>query len=92
VTQILGLFSYFHEYIQDFARTVKPLTEITELISFCAPEHFPWGSSEQEAFEKLKELLIEATVNPRHITDCSKLFSIDACDLRGMCNFGTACM
>ena len=79
VKQILGLFSYFREYIQDFAKIAKPLTDLT---SKRVPEHFPWGSAEQEAFEKLKELLIEATINPLHVIDCSKPFTIlvDACD------------
>ena len=79
VKQILGLFSYFREYIKNFAKIAKPLTDLTNK-RVC--ERVPWGPSEQTAFEKLKELLIEATANPLHIIDCSKPFSIlvDACD------------
>jgi hypothetical protein len=79
VRQILGLFGHFREYIRDFAKYAKPLTDLT---SKRIPDHIPWGVREQEAFEKLKELLIEATITPLHVIDCSKPFTIlvDACD------------
>jgi hypothetical protein len=79
VRQILGLFGHFRKYIRDFAKYAKPLTDLT---SKRIPDHIPWGIREQEAFKKLKELLIEATITPLHVIDCSKPFTIlvDACD------------
>jgi hypothetical protein len=79
VRQILGLFGHFREYLKDFASIAKPLTDLT---SKRVPDPLPWGTVEQEAFDRLKHLLIQATMNPLHVIDCSKPFTIlvDACD------------
>jgi hypothetical protein len=76
---MFGLFGLFRDYIRDFARYAKSLTDLT---SKRVPDRIPWGTCEQQAFDKRKELFIEATITPVHIIDCSKPFSIlvDACE------------
>jgi hypothetical protein len=73
VRQILGLFGQCREYIRDFAKYATPLPDLT---SKRTSNHIPWGVREQEAFEKLKELSIEATITLLDVIDCSKPFTI----------------
>jgi hypothetical protein len=42
----------------------------------------PWGSWEQEAFDTLRDRLIQATLEPIGVINCKKPFVIlvDACD------------
>lgn len=77
--QILGFFSFFRDYIPHFAEIARPLTELT---AKRVPNKIPWGESQQLALDKLKELLVEATINPLCIVDMSKPFNIhvDASD------------
>jgi len=51
----------------------KPLTDLT---AKRVPNKIPWGQAQQEAFEKLKELMCQATVNTLNIVDFSKLYNI----------------
>ena len=73
VRRLLGFFSWFREYIPDFAMYAKPLTDLT---AKRVPNKIPWGQAQQEAFEKLKELMCQATVNTLNIVDFSKLYNI----------------
>jgi hypothetical protein len=77
--QVLGLFGHFHDYIQDFAKVAYPLTELT---GKRYANRIPWGSREQEAFDTLKERLIQATIEPIGVIDVQKPFvvMVDACD------------
>jgi len=79
VRQVLCFFSYFREFIPDFAQHALPLTELTKKGS---PDRVIWGSEEQQAFDKLKTLLINASSTHLTIIDCTKPFSIcvDASD------------
>jgi hypothetical protein len=77
--QILGFFSFFRDYIPNFSDHAKALTELT---AKKIPNRIPWGEAPQESFDRLKELLIKATIEPLEIIDMSKTFSIsvDASD------------
>ena len=77
--QILGFFSFLRDYIPQFAEGARPLTDLT---SKRVPNRVPWGESQQLALDKLKELLVDATINPLYIIDMSKPFNIhvDASD------------
>ena len=61
VRQILGFFSWFRDYISDFALHAKALTDLT---GKRVPAKVPWGKAQQEAFDELKELLCKATMDP----------------------------
>jgi len=61
VRQLLGFFSWFRDYIPDFALHAKPLTDLT---GKRVPTKVPWGKAQQEALDKLKELLCKATMDP----------------------------
>lgn len=50
VRAFLGLASYYHRFVPNFARIAKPLTALTG-----ANATFSWGSEQQEAFENLKD-------------------------------------
>ena len=69
VCQVLGFFSWFGDYIPDFASHAKPLTD---LIAKRVPNRIIWGRAQQDAFEMLKGLLCKATINPLEIIDFSK--------------------
>ena len=79
VRQILGFFSWFRDYIPDFATHAKPLTDLT---AKRVPSKIPSGASQQTAFDKLKELLCKAVDTPLQIIDFTKPFHIhvDASD------------
>jgi len=58
IRQIMGLFSYFRTYISQFAEIAKPITDRTKKqVQGC----IHWTDMHQEAFEKLKKSLCEAT-------------------------------
>ncbi len=73
VRQILGMFSYFQEYIPRYADIAKPITDLT---SKRIPNRIPWGQSQQLAFETLKDMLCKAVLNPLHIIDLSMPFNL----------------
>ena len=73
VRQMLGFFSWFRDYIPDFALYAKSLTDLTgKRVSF----NVPWSKIHQDAFERLKELLCKATMDPLHIINFSKPFHV----------------
>lgn len=71
--QIIGLFSFFREFIPGFAMICKPLTDLT---SKRIPDRIPFGSRERIAFNTLKQLLCNAANHPLSIIDSSKEFSL----------------
>jgi hypothetical protein len=79
VRSVLGLFGWFREYIPHYAEWALPLTELT-LKKY--PNRVPWGEAEENAFEKLKELLAAAADKPLYIINWNKSFNIhtDASD------------
>jgi hypothetical protein len=79
VRQILGFLGHFQEYIPEFAKLAKPLTDLT---GKQYSHRIPWGHLEQSAFEELKSRLIKATIEPIGTIDCKKpfLIMVDSCD------------
>jgi hypothetical protein len=77
--QILGFFSFFRDYIPGFSEVSRPLTDLT---SKRVPNRIPWGTEQQCALDKLKELLVSATINPLSIINMKRPFAIhvDASD------------
>ena len=71
--RVLGFFSYFREYIDQYARIVKPLTDLT---AKRIPNKLPWEDTHQAAFNTLKETLIKTTMQPLQIIDWDKPFHI----------------
>ena len=63
--RVLGLFSYYAQWIPNYSETVKPLIGITT---------FPWSSSAQQAFNTLKNTLSNATL---HSIDDSQPFQVE---------------
>src|SRR6266542_327103 len=51
----VGLFSYYRKFVPQFAKIAKPITEL-----MTKRQEFKWNKEAQEAFEKLKKLMIQA--------------------------------
>ena len=65
VRRIIGFFSYFRDYIPNFAEIAKPLTDLTgKRVS----NKIPWGTKENQAFQTLKDKLCEAITQPISIS------------------------
>ena len=71
--QIIGMFSFFREYIPNFAFVAKPLTDLT---SKRVSDRIPFGQREREAFNSLKQLLCKAANEPLDIIDPSRQLSL----------------
>ena len=63
--RILGLFSYYAQWIKNYSETLKPIIQTTD---------FPWSSSAQHAFDTLKNMLATATL---HSIDETKPFKVE---------------
>ncbi|KAI3802161.1 hypothetical protein L1987_30290 [Smallanthus sonchifolius] len=57
VRSFLGLAGYYHRFIQDFSKIASSLTKLTR-----KEVKYEWGSTQEEAFKKLKEKLTQALV------------------------------
>jgi hypothetical protein len=79
IRQLLGFFSFFREYIPNYAMHAKPLTDLT---GKGVPERLCLSQEANTAFKVLKDLLCKATMEPLFIIDVSKPFSlyVDSCD------------
>ena len=77
--QIIGIFSFFREYIENFSFIAKPLTDLT---SKRVSDQIPFGQRERDAFNKLKELLCKAANEPLAIIDPNRQLAlfVDASD------------
>ncbi|WVZ81083.1 hypothetical protein U9M48_028505 [Paspalum notatum var. saurae] len=78
VTEIwsfLGLAGYYHRFIKDFSKTVKPMTSLTK-----KNVKYVWSSNCEEAFQMLKKLLTFAPVLAQ--PDVTKPFDV-YCDASG---------
>lgn len=53
---VFGIASYYRDYILNFASIVLPLTDLTKER---VPKEFPWGKSEERAFQRLKEHVVK---------------------------------
>ncbi|GBM19975.1 Retrovirus-related Pol polyprotein from transposon opus [Araneus ventricosus] len=54
---VLGLCTYYRDYIPHYAEIALPLTELTKKK---VPENLPWSEVHQTAFNSLKEALVKA--------------------------------
>jgi len=74
---MIGFFSYFRDYIPNFAEIAKPLTDLTgKRVS----NKIPWGTKVNQAFQTLKDKLCEATTETMSIAYFDKpwVIQIDA--------------
>lgn len=53
---VLGLASYYRDYIPDYSHLVLPLTNLTKKR---VPNKIPWGEAEERTFQSLKRQLIK---------------------------------
>ena len=81
VRGFLGLVGYYHRFVPDFSKIVKPLTELTK-----RDEPYVWTEEREEAFQILKQKLVTAPmlVQP----DITKPFEV-YCDAS---NIGLGCV
>jgi len=70
---IIGIFSFFRDYIPNFAFVAKPLTDLT---SKRVSDRIPFGQRERDAFCMLKLLLCQAVNEPLDIVDHSRQLSL----------------
>jgi len=54
VRKMLGFFSWFRDYIPNYATHAKPLTDLT---TKRVPEKIPWDQTKQAEFEKLRAVM-----------------------------------
>ena len=54
---VLGLFSYYRKFVENFSRIAKPMNELLK-----KDNEFKWGEKQQEAFEILKQKLMEEPI------------------------------
>jgi len=66
VRQIIGLFSFFREYLPGFASSIKSLFYLT---TKRYRERIPFGSMEHEALQQLKNMLCAAANESLAIID-----------------------
>jgi len=75
VRGILGLCSYYRRFMPHFSEVAKPLTRLTE-----KDVSFHWGEAQDEAFQKLKELLSQAPVLAHPRKEGQFILDTDASD------------
>jgi hypothetical protein len=80
VRSYLGLAGYYHRFIMDFSKIVKPIMELLK-----HDVKFNWSSKCNEDFRQLKQLLTTAPILP-HL-DIEKPFDVycDAFDIGTTC-------
>ena len=57
IQRFLGFFAYFRSFVQNFAEIISPITDLLK-----NENKFAWAEEQQEAFEKIKALLISAPI------------------------------
>ncbi|GKB56728.1 putative reverse transcriptase domain-containing protein [Tanacetum coccineum] len=57
VRSFLGLAGYYHRFIENFSKLVKPLTILTQ-----KNKEYVWGEEEERAFQTLKDKLCNAPI------------------------------
>ena len=65
--------NFYHRFIQDFARTARPLNNMTKKDT---PWH--WGPEQREAFETLKDVFISEPILVTWEPDCPTHVEVDA--------------
>jgi hypothetical protein len=75
VRSFLGLAGYYHRFILNFSKIVKPITDLLK-----KDEKFVWNAKHDEAFQTLKKLLTTSPVLAQ--PDITKSFDV-YCDASG---------
>jgi hypothetical protein len=75
VQSFLGLAGYYHRFILNFSKIVKPITDLLK-----KEEKFVWNAERDEAFQTLKKLLTTSLVLAQ--PDITKSFDV-YCDASG---------
>lgn len=75
VRSVLGCFSYYRRFIPEFSSIAKPLIRLTE-----KNQQFVWGLEQQEAYDRLKELLEQAPILAHPRTEGQFILDTDASD------------
>lgn len=57
IRQFLGLTGYFRHFVKNYSIIAKPLTELTK-----KNKEWVWGEKENNAFERLKRMLVERPI------------------------------
>lgn len=83
VQAFLGFANYYRRFIRDYARRVKPLTELTKGGTSKGTKSkskvpFSWGQQQQEAFEDLKRAFQEAPILVQFDPNLPTLLETDA--------------
>ena len=76
VRAYLGLGNYYRRFVKGYSQLVKPLTELT-----CKGVAFDWTPACQQAFEKLKSVLLSPEIMAYPSDDGDYLLDCDACDV-----------
>jgi hypothetical protein len=75
VQSFLGMAGYYHRFILNFSKIVKPITDLLK-----KEEKFVWNAERDEAFQTLKKLLTTSPVLAQ--PDITKSFDV-YCDTSG---------
>ena len=73
----MGLASYYRRFIKHFATLAEPLTSLMQ----CKSKPFGWTDEAQEAFEKLKQALLDIVTLAYPIPGLSCILDTDASDV-----------
>ena len=76
VRQFIGLASYYRRHVKDFSKIVAPMVQLTK-----KGENFIWSEECEEAFSKIKSLLIQAPIMAYPLDDGEYILDTDASDV-----------
>ena len=75
VRSFLGIATYYNRFIKNFAEVAQPLTELTK-----RTVKFHWTDAHQQAFDRIRELLIQAPIMAYPRRDGMFILDTDASD------------
>ena len=73
IRSFLGMCSYYRRFIKGFSTIAKPLTKLTE-----KNVEFEWGDEQQQAWEILKQKLVESPILAYPDPECEFILDTDA--------------
>lgn len=76
VRAFLGMSGYYRRFVKDYSKLAKPLTNLTRKgVTFC------WTTPCEDAFQKLKSVLVSPEVMAFPTDHCPFILDTDACDV-----------
>jgi hypothetical protein len=78
IKSLCGAIGFVRKFVPNCAAILKPLTE---LLSKNSPDEIVWGSRQQEAFDKVKQILTSKPVLIRYDITKKHVIMSDACDV-----------